>query len=439
MTVKLSIFKRQSHHFISTSLQYCQSNGTRFALIMWLLSRSVILIALLGIAPFYPVPPGTDGIQAEWGWGVFSAWDSELYQGIVNFGYEVKNNGEAGGNVAFFPLFPLLIKLLMNLGFSFETAGVLINNLAFLGTLILAYNWIEKTNNPQVARWVTAVLAWCPLSLFGTVIYTEGLFLLFSTAALKAFDLKRYPQVVLWGTLATATRITGLALIPAFLLTAWRQKRSIIAYLSGLLTALGVLFYSIYCWINFNNPIAFITVQHSQWQRQTGFDWQGWLKMFMQIMIGSQNWKKGMIIDFIHPLIWIMICIAAYLLWRYKNKLNQVQLELSYFVLFLILWLLAGDPLLNTGVILGGGYLLWRFRKDLSLVAVLYGFSALGLLLASGGTISLIRLAYGIVSISLGLGFLFPRYRYLGYATLVFFTYLLISFSVRFAQHLWVA
>ncbi len=439
MKVKLKFFKQQSQHFINTVLPYCQSNGTRFAVITWLLSRAVILIALFGIAPLFPVPSGTNGIQAEWGWGVFSAWDSELYQKIAILGYEGINTGEAGGNVAFFPLFPLLIKLLMLLGFPFEVAGVLINNLAFLGALILCYHWVEQTNNAQVARWVTLVLAGCPLSLFGTVIYTEGLFLFFSTAALKSFDFKQYPQVILWGTLATATRITGLALIPAFLLTAWRQKRPIIAYISGLLSGCGVLFYSFYCWIHFHNPIAYITVQHTEWQRQTGFDWQGWLKMFMQIIIGSYNWKKGAIADPLHPLIFIIICIGGYLLWRYQHKLSQAQLELSYFALFLILWLFAGDPLLNTGVILGGGYLLWRFHGALSLVAVLYGFSALGLLLASGGTISLIRLAYGIVPLSLALGFFLSRHRYLGYATLVFFTYLLISFSVRFAQHLWVA
>lgn len=35
-------------------------------------------------------------------------------------------------------------------------------------------------------------MAWCPLSLFAGVIYTEGLYLLLSTAALRAFDKQQY-------------------------------------------------------------------------------------------------------------------------------------------------------------------------------------------------------------------------------------------------------
>jgi hypothetical protein len=49
-------------------------------------------------------------------------------------------------------------------------------------------------------------------------------------------------------------------------------------------------------------------------------------------------------------------------------------------------------------MIFGGIYLLWLLRRELSLITVVYGFWGLGILLASGGTISLNRLSYGIVS-----------------------------------------
>lgn len=425
--------------FLTPLVKFCRSNGVIFALTMGILSRTIILLTFFALSWFSSVPSQPQAVKTEWGWGVFSAWDSPLYQIIATSGYEVINQTKPGGNVAFFPLFPLLIRGLINLGLPFEIAGFLINNLAFLGALVLLYNWVETTNNSQAARWATAVLAWCPLSIFGTVIYTEGLFLCLSIAALRAFDLEKYPQVILWGSLATATRITGLALIPAFLITSWQKQKSAIAYLSGLFSGLGLLFYSLYCWIKFNNPIAFITVQHTQWQRQTGFDSQGWLKMIMQILIGSQNWKQGTIVDPWHPILVLIMMMMGYLLWRYRHQLGEAKLDYSFCVLLIILWLIAGDPFLNTSIILGGGYLLWYLRHELSLLAVNYGFCALGLLLASGGTISLSRLAYGIVSVSLGLGVMLSHHRRWGYVTLGFFTVLLISFSVRFAQHLWVA
>ncbi len=91
----------------------------------------------------------------------------------------------------------------------------------------------------------------------------------------------------------------------------------------------------------------------------------------------------------------------------------------------LFLWLLAGDPLINTVMVLGSGYLLWQLRTQLSLVTVIYGFCALGLILASGGTWSLSRIAYGIVSLSVALGVLLARYPRWGYATMGFLLFYL--------------
>ena len=103
--------KKLIHQTISLYLQ----KRYAFAVAMWLSSRSIILLALLGIAPLLPAPPG--GIKAEWGWDVFSAWDSNFYQSIAKDGYD-GTYGAPGGMVAFFPLFPLAIKAGMSLGLS---------------------------------------------------------------------------------------------------------------------------------------------------------------------------------------------------------------------------------------------------------------------------------------------------------------------------------
>jgi len=102
----------------------------------------------------------------------------------------------------------------------------------------------------------------------------------------------------------------------------------------------------------------------------------------------------------------------------------------------LFLWLLAGDPLINTVMVLGGGYLLWHLRAQLTPVTVIYGFCALGLILASGGTWSLSRIAYGIVSIALGV--FLARHPRWGYATMGFFA-ILLSFVVRICPTPWIA
>jgi Gpi18-like mannosyltransferase len=78
-----------------------------------------------------------------------------------------------------------------------------------LAALYFLYFWVKKQAGESAARWPTAVIAWCPLSLFAGVIYTEGLYLLLSTAALAAFDKQQYGWTAFWGAIATATRPTG--------------------------------------------------------------------------------------------------------------------------------------------------------------------------------------------------------------------------------------
>ncbi|ACB53474.1 conserved hypothetical protein [Crocosphaera subtropica ATCC 51142] len=411
-------------------------NEWRFVLLMGLLSRGIIIITMIWIAPLLFNP--SEGNVVNFGWEVFSAWDSPLYQQIATNSYDTSGS-EPGANVAFFPLFPLLIRLGIFFGFSANIVGIVINNTAFFATLLVVYVWVKKTNGGLAARWVIALLAWCPLSIFGTVIYTEGLFLLLSSLALLTFESKKYTQTMVWGVLATATRITGLALIPTFFFIAWRKKLPFMAYIAALVSGGGTLLYSLYCWFHFNDPIAFITVQYTQWQRKQGIDWEGWGQMLAEITVGGENWAAGTLNDPWHPFLFLLIMVIAYGLWHYRLSVPKVYFDYSLCSLCLFLWLLSGDALLNTLSVLGGLVLLWCCRQRLSLVAYVYGLCALGLLLSSGGTISLNRLAYGIVSLSIALGITVSRSPRWGYCTLGFFGLLLVTFSLRFAQHQWVA
>ncbi|KAF3891189.1 hypothetical protein DA73_0400028745 [Tolypothrix bouteillei VB521301] len=391
---------------------------------------------MLSIAPLLPSPPG--GTAATFSWDVFYAWDSGNYKAIAIDGYTDSQNGKPSVIVAFFPLFPLIVRAIMSVGLPFQIAAVLVNNLAFLGALIVLYAWINERYGVNVARWTTAVLAWFPLSLFGTVIYTEGLYLLFSTAALRAFDNKKYGETALWGSLATATRPTGIALWISFLLVAILERRGIKAFFASLATGGGLLLFSLYCQIKYNDPLAFLHAQKA-WRSSWGFEWVGWLKMFMQIIVGSTNWKYGYIKDLWHPLLFVMVIIIGYLLWRFRKQLAASKVRYGFVFLGLLLWLLAGDPLTNVVMIFGGIYLLWLLRTELRTIALVYGLCAIAMLLASGSTISLNRLAYGVVSLSIALGMLLSRYPRWGYIVLSSLSIPLASFAVRFAQELWVA
>ena len=406
-----------------------------FPLLMWLFSRLVIAIAMLLIAPLLPAPP--DGIVPSFGWNVFFAWDSAWYEKIATSGYEYINDG-LHHSVAFFPLFPLLVRVVMSLGLPFVIAGTLVNNLAFLGALLLIYGWVENRYGKSSARWTTILLAWFPLSIYGSVIYSEGLYLLLSSAALRAFEKKQYWWLILWGALTTATRPTGLALIPTLLIVSWQEHRAIFAYVASLATGLGLFFYSLYCQIYFQDALAFIHVQKA-WQPPQDYYGQRWLKMVGQIAIGTSNWKHGAVVDIWHPLLFIIICICGSLLWRSRNRLGIVKTHYGIGFLVFILWLIAGSPLINTAIIFGGAYSLWYFRSQLSLVLIVYGFCSLAIIFTTGRTESAERYAYGIVSIAIAMGKLLSRYPRYGYMVVAFCSLVLAIYAMRFSQRIWVA
>lgn len=401
-------------------------------LALWLFSRLLIAIVIL-LAGSTETARSMGIVQG--GWHLFTHWDGTFYREIVTQGYRYSPDLKAGVSVAFFPLFPLLAWGLGQFGIPFEVGGVLINNLAFGGAALLLYEWMRDRDSAKVALWVVAVLLLSPFSLFGTVAYTEGLFLLLTTAALRAYEQQNYRGMALWGALATATRPTGIALIPAFLLTAWRERRSLPAYFAGLASAIGILSYSFYCWLQFANPLAFLQAQYA-WRSPSGIAWQGWLKILTQVALGSVS-SRGVIQTPWHPIALLGIAIVALWLWQARKRWPAAAIDSGFCLLCFLLWAVIGDPLINFVMIFGVGGLLWRSRFELSPIVVSYGFCALVLILVSGSTISLGRISYGVVAGTIALGVLLAKYPRWGYATLGFFTLLLLSFSTRFAQLLW--
>ena len=374
---------------VSPRLERSKSrDGLIFVIAMWFLSRSVIVIGMQVIAPLLYSNPMLHQFQESqpWafpdfvptsGWSLFSHWDGGWYTKIATLGYTYADDGQQH-SVAFYPLFPLLIRGLMALGLPVEVSGVVINSLAFLGALVLVYFWVEERYDTGAARWTTAVLAWCPFSLFCTVMYTEGLFLLLTTAALRFFERGEYILAAVCGALTTATRAPGVALIPTFLLVAWREKRPFMAYVAGFATAIGLLSFSFYCAIRFGEPLAFFHIQ--------------------------KTWD--------HPSLFNI----------FGEAFKLEQFAITKLVMFF-----------------GGACLLWFFRKRLSSVVWTYGFCSLGLLLYSGALQSVNRYSYAIVSLSIALGLLLASKPRWGYALMGLFSLFLLQFAVKFASWIWVA
>ncbi|WP_017305220.1 hypothetical protein [Spirulina subsalsa] len=409
-------------------------NDLNFVLTMWGLSRLLILFSFWGIAPLIPVPPR--GARAVIGLEALSWWDGLWYIEIATEGYSYINDLEYH-SVAFFPLLPLLMRGLMVFGISPLVAGILINNTAFFGALWLIYRWLKQQQGENVARWAIATLSWCPYSLYGTVLYTEGLFLLLTTATLWAFEKEQYGRVALLGILTTATRSPGVAMIPAFLIIALWKRKPPVAYLASLAMAGGIVAYSVYCGLKFGDPLAFVHVQVA-WGRTRGFDWTDWQRIVMYTLIGVPNWNARQLQDIFYPVAMLLVAGLGFIFWYFRQKLGAIS-PYGTVVLLVILWLLAGDSFLRLGMVWGGLILLLITCRKLPPGVILYGLFNLGIILSSGRSSSSERLAYGIVSLSMAAGVVLARYPRFGYGFMGFLGLLLVTVTIRFAQQTWVA
>ncbi|MCX7928159.1 MAG: hypothetical protein N2558_00550 [Patescibacteria group bacterium] len=187
------------------------------------------------------------------------AWlnfDGEHYLSIASNGYQNLKH-------FFFPLYPFIISFLNNL------TGDRFENLAYIGlfvsyfSLIFALYGIIKIikldfRNVNQLLFLFFILLF-PTSFYFASFYTESLFLLFSVWAFYFIRKKRWFLAGIFCALSTATRITGIALIPVLLVEFLLSKQRFNArFLFGLFIApLGLFVYMAYLFLYFGDPFLF--------------------------------------------------------------------------------------------------------------------------------------------------------------------------------------
>lgn len=177
-------------------------------------------------------------------------FDAGWYLQIATHGYGTFHSD----TLAFYPAYPLLIRLTAPIVGSPAAAGALISAAAFLGALVLLRRMTELelgATHPRAADLTVLLLAFAPLSFFFTAVYTESLFLLLSVAALFCARTGRWRLACLLTAAATLTRPTGIVLALALAVGrvrshGWRDRSlawvvagpaALVAYLIGLTLA----------------------------------------------------------------------------------------------------------------------------------------------------------------------------------------------------------
>jgi hypothetical protein len=170
----------------------------------------------------YPMP-----FEAQRFAETFAAWDSGWYFDIARRGYYWSASGQS--SLAFFPLYPLLMRALAwPFGGSDRAlwlSGIAISYASLLLGLALLHRLAEaQLGGREAARRTVLYVAVFPFAYFFTQVYAESPFLLTSVAALAAAFASRWAAAGGFGALAVLTRPNGILIGAPLLLLALGGK-----------------------------------------------------------------------------------------------------------------------------------------------------------------------------------------------------------------------
>ena len=194
---------------------------------------------------------------------VWARWDSVWFLRIAEHGYDAAS----GAPSAVYPLYPATVAGLGRVLFGhYVLAGILISLAAALAAFLLLYRLAEERLGAEGARRTVLYLAVFPFALFLQAVYSESLYLFLTLAAFALAERRQFLAAGGVTGLALLTRPTGVALLPALALLAWRERDRLRAL--GSLAVAPVLFaaYPLYLWQAEGDPWAFLRAQRI-WSR----------------------------------------------------------------------------------------------------------------------------------------------------------------------------
>lgn len=220
-------------------------------------------------------------------------WDGRWYRMVARGGYLLVPGRQS--DPAFFPLYPIMLRMVHAIGVGWGVAGPLLSNLAFLLGLLLFYRLSREMFSESLARRATTLLAVFPLSYVFSMSYPESIVLVFLTAAPLAALRRRWWLAAFCAAAAALARPEGLFLALPLAAIAWRQRHELSPTRRG--AALAAVFaplaaiasYSVYLASVLHDPLAWSQAERA-WGRQ--FEVSGAYEAFAHLpaTIGHDAW-----------------------------------------------------------------------------------------------------------------------------------------------------
>ncbi len=278
--VKLAVAVRFNTTVRDVTMDFIVS---RFAIVVIAELAAVIIGQRAGVH----VQESRNLLLAVWG-----RWDAVHYIDIATIGYH-------GTDMAFFPLYPLLIAGLGKLIGNHLIAGLVISNVALFFGLLFLYKLVEHEYDRHVARRTIFYISIFPTAIFFSAVYTESLFFMLTVASFYYLRERRWWLAALIGFFAALTRVEGVLLVVPYAIewvwAHWDEVRAMRigrdAWLKLVPIAFipfGLALYMACLWVINGDPLYFSHVQ-SNWNRHLAPPWTAVYNSFHKIAVATTS------------------------------------------------------------------------------------------------------------------------------------------------------
>jgi hypothetical protein len=304
----------------------------------------VLLVGVLAVVTF-GVPEGALSRARNPVLDLPDRWDAGWYVGIARNGY--RYNPEVGHDrqqsVAFFPAYPLLIRLVSVVAAPQPAVAMTVQEYAdlregrvmwaataislgfFLAALVVFHRWAESKTDPEAASAAVVLLAAYPFAIFFGAPYTESMFLFGSVATFLAFERERWLLAAACGVMVGLTRPNGamlsvplaiLALRPALSRQPGWKGRAIVGLAVASAAGVGMLLHSAYIYRLTGDPFTWVAIQQA-WGRSPDNSAGQFASMYETIRnLGFAEFLYRLPIQFLQALATVFSLALVWPIWR---------------------------------------------------------------------------------------------------------------------------
>ncbi|MCC8161021.1 MAG: glycosyltransferase family 39 protein [Oscillospiraceae bacterium] len=303
----------------------------------------VFIFSLCVIYMFNDNVNGFDGIMEQ-----YMKWDANNYYRIAMGGYtyHTESNGADYTTLAFFPLYPWIMKIFNIVFRDMRLSGLITSFTLYSAACCYLFKLFSIDYNKSTALRAIIYMSVFPHALFFGTIMNESMLLFTSAATLYYIRKHKWHLVGIFGAAAALSRMVGIMLaIPAAV--EWLEHYKILEklknknikevwrlfYSKGLWIFLMLLGTGIYLFCNWKvtgDPFKFLEYQRKYWNHGSAYFGTGISSLFDNLMSGSAERAVEIWIPSIVSIILVLAC-NVYGLRKSRNMYS------AYLIVYFIL------------------------------------------------------------------------------------------------------